>query len=395
VPNTLIHKLLSFSPIVGVGLISYSAYLWHQPILAFTRHRLLDKPADLLLIMLCLSSLVMAYFSWRWVEKPFRDKAKVSQMRIFILSSCLIIFFITLGLSMHFNKGFPQRFSKEIKLLDQMESNNLIQRKDGTCNLYEGNFIMSNCIYGDSSATPTVALLGDSHAASITDQLSEQLERLGISFIQYTKNGCIPSFYIEGSYEGHKNCPKFNESLIDNLRQSNTTSVIIFNRLSWYFEEEGFENHLGKQEPKDLYHYTTNNNLVNDEYTQKIQNIKLFIDQLLSMGLKVYYVEPIPEQGWHVPKEIMKRLIFDEDALLPPYEKELFINSTVKKLSDLTDLINRNNFYVVNTEDIFCDDEYCYSERNGEILYYDDDHPSDYASNEIARLIVESFSQSN
>jgi len=52
VPKTFIHKLLSLKFIVGIGLISYSAYLWHQPLLAFARHRLLGDVSDLLLVYL-------------------------------------------------------------------------------------------------------------------------------------------------------------------------------------------------------------------------------------------------------------------------------------------------------------------------------------------------------
>ncbi len=55
VPKTFIHKLLSLKFIVGIGLISYSSYLWHQPLLAFARHRLLGDVSELILIALCLT----------------------------------------------------------------------------------------------------------------------------------------------------------------------------------------------------------------------------------------------------------------------------------------------------------------------------------------------------
>jgi len=85
VPNTLVHKLLSFKPIVGIGLVSYSAYLWHQPLLAFVRHRLLGEVSELLLISLCIVSILMAWVSWRFVEKPFRDRAALSQKFFYFL----------------------------------------------------------------------------------------------------------------------------------------------------------------------------------------------------------------------------------------------------------------------------------------------------------------------
>ena len=96
--RTIIYKILSFSPIVSVGLISYSAYLWHQPLLAFAKHKFLEEVSDLMLIMLCLSSLVLAYISWRWVEKPFRDKTQTSKKFILNFSVLGILFFSAIGM---------------------------------------------------------------------------------------------------------------------------------------------------------------------------------------------------------------------------------------------------------------------------------------------------------
>ena len=97
VPNTLAHKLFSLKPIVGIGLISYSAYLWHQPILAFTDHVILGEVSNLLILFICASSFILAWFSWRYVEKPFRDKSKVSRSFIFKFSFGGIIFFSLIG----------------------------------------------------------------------------------------------------------------------------------------------------------------------------------------------------------------------------------------------------------------------------------------------------------
>lgn len=97
VPNTLAHKLFSLKPIVGIGLISYSAYLWHQPILAFTNYGILGEVSNLLTLSICASSFILAWFSWRYVEKPFRDNSKVSRSFIFKFSIGGIIFFSLIG----------------------------------------------------------------------------------------------------------------------------------------------------------------------------------------------------------------------------------------------------------------------------------------------------------
>ena len=106
VPKTFVHRLLSLKYIVGIGLISYSAYLWHQPLLAFARHRILGDVSELILIALCITSLVMAWFSWRFVERPFRNKLTHSRNNIFLFSFIGIFLFTVSGLFLHLKDGF-------------------------------------------------------------------------------------------------------------------------------------------------------------------------------------------------------------------------------------------------------------------------------------------------
>ncbi|MGB0440801.1 MAG: acyltransferase family protein, partial [Paracoccaceae bacterium] len=72
--GTWVAGLLSTRAFVGVGLISYSTYLWHQPLFAFARIRLHDEPGMALMLGLCVLSLGLAYLSWRFIEAPFRQK---------------------------------------------------------------------------------------------------------------------------------------------------------------------------------------------------------------------------------------------------------------------------------------------------------------------------------
>ena len=99
--------------IVGIGLISYSTYLWHQPLLAFARHRVLGELSDLTLIILCVASFVMAWFSWKFVETPFKSKAKVSRRSIFKFALIFTLFFSVTGLWLHSNNGALEYYPKE------------------------------------------------------------------------------------------------------------------------------------------------------------------------------------------------------------------------------------------------------------------------------------------
>lgn len=84
--NTIVGQLLSARVFVGIGLISYSAYLWHQPLFAFARRQSFPEPGGLLIVSLTILTFILAYFSWRFVEQPFRDRNKFSAKFIFAFS---------------------------------------------------------------------------------------------------------------------------------------------------------------------------------------------------------------------------------------------------------------------------------------------------------------------
>lgn len=82
---------------VGIGLISYSAYLWHQPMLAFARH-MVSEPSALLRIILCLIAFLLAFLSWRLVERPFRERKRFSRAAIFRFSAIGSAVLLSIGL---------------------------------------------------------------------------------------------------------------------------------------------------------------------------------------------------------------------------------------------------------------------------------------------------------
>ena len=98
---TSVGRMLAWRPLVGLGLISYSAYLWHQPLFAFTKHALLaELPTDLA-IVLCAVTIVLACLSWRYVEQPFRDRSLISRGAVFALSAAGMAAFVGLGFVGH------------------------------------------------------------------------------------------------------------------------------------------------------------------------------------------------------------------------------------------------------------------------------------------------------
>ncbi len=109
-PDTWAGRLLSHPIMVGIGLISYSAYLWHQPIFAFARIIILDTPSHWLMLLLCFLSLLLAWGTWYWVEQPCRNQARTSTMQILKGVSAGILLLIIMSSFFILLDGVPQRF---------------------------------------------------------------------------------------------------------------------------------------------------------------------------------------------------------------------------------------------------------------------------------------------
>ncbi len=99
-------------PLAGIGLISYSAYLFHQPVFGFVRLMSWREPGPLLLIALVPPILAAAWASWRWLERPARDRAKVSDRAILLACAAASLVLVAIGLVLHHTDGFAYRWAE-------------------------------------------------------------------------------------------------------------------------------------------------------------------------------------------------------------------------------------------------------------------------------------------
>jgi len=112
--KTCVAKILSNRVFVSVGLISYSAYLWHQPFFAFARIKSIEEPGYIVFSCLIFATFLMAYLSWKYVEQPFRNKLRFSAKYIFSFSAFSSVLFIVIGSIGYVTNGFEKyRFSEE------------------------------------------------------------------------------------------------------------------------------------------------------------------------------------------------------------------------------------------------------------------------------------------
>lgn len=99
--QTLPARLLSNKAIVGIGLISFSVYLWHQPLLVFGRMLNNGEPGIASLLSIIFIVLVLSTITYNYIEKPFRDRTIVSRNTIIKISTLSFLFLSIFGLVIH------------------------------------------------------------------------------------------------------------------------------------------------------------------------------------------------------------------------------------------------------------------------------------------------------
>ena len=389
--QTMAGRLLSTKPLVAVGLISYSAYLWHQPLFAFTRHRSLTEPSEITFAIMAFLSFPLAYLSWRYVEKPFRAKGGYSRKSIFSFAIIGSALFIAIGLTGFINKGWTDRVDNRILVNDQVLD----------CNARE---FQSEKVYRlvDNSNKLTI-LIGDSHAGSLAYAMQTSFERENIGFLHLRRRGCPP---VENVYRHDKqrkgdlddnSCYYFNKGMYAYIEEHSEIEYVVMSA-RWTLPIEGskFNNQEGGMEAskraphldlvvngKPQYH---------PEYNHRDQIAEAYADsiqKLLDIGKKVILVYQVPEVGWNVQHYLQKYLLtrsFEEiypDTGSTSYE--VFRERNKRSYAALDSVGDRQNLFRVYPEHIFCDSTVkgrCIVQKAGMPYYKDDDHLS-YAGAEL------------
>ena len=152
--------------LVGIGLISYSAYLWHQPLFAFARHGSGHEPGTALVVTLSVSALGLAYLSWKYVEVPFRNKQLIARPQLFASSLLGSLVFFSFGLYGHYSAGFSSRYAPEDRYLAELDF-----ADQGKYVRQRFNEMQLRAF--DGSSKKKVVVIGDSYAQDLVNALVE------------------------------------------------------------------------------------------------------------------------------------------------------------------------------------------------------------------------------
>jgi len=318
--NTFVSKLLSYKYFVGIGLISYSIYLWHLPLYTFLKYFFEINNFNLFLYFLLL--IFISYVSYKLIEIPFRFKLKQKNfLNIMFMISLVLTIFAFFG---HLNGGYPERKEIFAKL----------QHNYGFGKFCNGNTIIS--LKCSESTNPELAILGNSYAMSWVNSLKK---RFNLNIVQFTQDSCALGFVDNVKDINSMPCKDFYTKSIDSILKTESINNIIIS------------SNFNKEISNDIF-------------------IKSFEELLLKLNNKnIIVLGPTPKAPFNVGECLAKNELFFSkkncDFTLSSDHK--FKISIISKI-----LINFKNVKFFDISYIICPDNNCSMKLNNDILFYVD-----------------------
>lgn len=353
-PRAGVGWLLSLPAMVGIGLISYSLYLWHWPLIVFFKYVMARELTPLDQLLLATAAAAMATLSWRLVEQPYRHR-RVAPKRtpLFAQAGLAMSLAIAASLAIYAGKGMPWRLPDSIVALDQ-DQRYVPFRRTCRSEIHKAEGV---CIRGDEVAEPRFMLLGDSHAAAMSTAVFTAAQNLGHAGIQLTVPGYRP--FLDFARRGYAGLDRrTNSRVMATLDAYPDVTTII---LQAHWRQAMSLGYIDEQTGRHIARGQIDNPL------------DALLDTYPDRNFIILEDYPISEQFGALLFARQQRFGRPDTSILPRIEHERH-NAPVA--AQLAELAQRPNVTTAHFNDVYCNATTCPAMENGRSLYRDADHVS-------------------
>ncbi len=379
--ETRVHRLLGTAPLVAIGLISYSLYLWHWPIIALWRYRSLGElgPGG---AAFCLAlTFVLSVASWRLVEQPFRAAWFSAPRRVLPASLAAMLVLVGLGVALDRGRGFPGRLPDAVRMLEAGRSD--VHPRRAECLQVSGSPVAAGrgCRFGAAGAPVRIAVIGDSFGNALFVDFDAAATARGVGGMMWAREGCDALLDINS---GNPRCrAMMRQSVAEALALPDVDTVVLASR--WTAAAESARFGVDAWE-----HVNTDDATVTPS---RADARRVFRDGLRRMidafpGKRVVLVYGIPEQDVIVPREAALNLLVGRDAPIAVpasryRQRQAFVGATMAALAAETGAV------LVDLGDALCPGEdLCRITADGRALYSDDNHLSVFGARVVYDAIA-------
>ena len=387
--STWVGNALSVRPAVFVGLISYSLYLWHWPLMAFAR-TLVREPSRLTMACLVIASIVISAASWRWIEQPIRRRKLFATDRRLLVASGFVWCALFVAASVIVRSGgIPNRFDSEERVLIQDA-------------VWTGNTLASTTADVEADRIPMFGerdnverpflLWGDSHAMTWTDVVASASKELGRPGFAALHGGVppIPGLWRSGMPQGKA----FNKAVLDFIDRHEIKDVILVSRWSVYVAGYSASDPVfdGRRSDDVFLSDTAEASKSGEASLQAmIRGIESLAKGLEERGVRVWLIRQVPVQGSVVAENAVRNMLLGWDAnpiLAVDRESHREQQFILDRFYAAAESAIGDNGGVLDPGDLFFDDA---GEGrvlvDGRYLFRDDDHLSKSGAEKLRSLI--------
>lgn len=235
-------RLLSLKWMVAVGLVSYSAYLWHQPLFAFARQVSKEPPAAPIFAALTGLTFLMAWLSWAFIERPFRDRTWLSRRKVFGFALAGMAFFVLVGAAGLYSQGAAFRYTAAERTFLAQADYRVSMRDFSYRACFIGNdqsatSLSANGCLPPPDGRPRIVLFGDSEAAHLSYGLRHVFP--GHQLVQWSATSCRPFLFPGTTARCRAFVQAFNDKVRPTLAPGDT--VILAGNWGVTWEDVGSE----------------------------------------------------------------------------------------------------------------------------------------------------------
>ena len=387
---TPVSGLLSTRPLVFIGKLSYSWYLWHFCLLAFGNYLTVAGLGTLEAIIVVLASLLLSVVSWRYIEQPVRRRRwkTFDRPKLFATAAVSMCAFVGLGLWINVNRGLPWRLGP-----DRMESfvaaSEFAESRD-KCRIDDQSLHVEFCKAGTGAGDPRFILWGDSHAEALRIAIDQAAVSRGESGVFAGRGGCAPLAETERLDAGV--CREVNHKILDFILSTpSIETVILAGR--WGLWAEGTRYKREDRKPsfvrigtaEDMHSDAPNNR------ASFVKGMERTLALLSAAGKKIWLIGPVPEVGYDVPKSIyLDKLGFGGAMDIRPTHDEFNLRQQFV-VSSFHQFAKTYPVKIIWPHEALCDPTKCDVQRGGRPLYSDDNHLSPSGNRAIASIFKPVF----
>ena len=367
----LVNRMFSWPPLVFLGLISYSLYLWHQPLLVFVNYYYIVPLTPAATAALLAATLLVATASWRFIERPVRARLLMKSTRSLLVGVGVGSTGILLaGLVLWNSDGFPQRFPPETRglIVSMTATPELVRCVEGISlqQIRAG----SVCNYGPGDPSPKVLLWGDSHALALMPAVQELAKTHGMHLYFVAKYNCLPLFAasdatgIDADADRYR-CAAFNAAVLEAITRLEPDLIILDG--AW----------AGGEPPP----FVPDAAAGIEQTVSRVGRYAGSICVVFAVPMLKYPVSRalFVANRRHIPDEFLS--LSRADALAQHGDME----------RDVRAIAQRSGLKVVDPKDTLCPADSCLFKADDRSLYFDDSHLSVYGALYVAPALEPCF----